>query len=359
MCTLGRTATGTARKADNKPNRTRIPVWDDQERNDNGAKRCRCHFLTIPIRPIAPKYLLGGWNNDRYELITQENYEFLRDSYLRYAELMGVLPKHTPGKTIGEGINNAYNEMLELIGDNPKLNIEDNHGQLYFNLWSYHKWGRYVVYYFPVKFIENLCPVLKRITISFLNVLMNNNGISTIIDEFDLDTVLDWMSGEDCQNRDEIKKAEELVCSYRGGKAYRLLETVRTKSYYKNVRVAINRYIPRNDFEISLIDSMKDGIDFLYPDKGIMYYAYDPFLDEDRDYPPITLDRQIRMVYDIDDPITNGLLDYLNCEQQETYEIIPTACKPLSPQTDRLFSVQDTYPERFFQWASKFIDITS
>lgn len=141
MCTLGRTTAGTARKADNKPDRARLPAWDGQEGNDDGTKRCRCHFLTTQLRPIAPEHVQGGWGDDRYELITQENYEFLRDSYLRYAELMEVTPNHRPGASLGESINNVYREMHAVIGDKPNLNVEENEGRLYFNLWAYYEWG--------------------------------------------------------------------------------------------------------------------------------------------------------------------------------------------------------------------------
>ena len=71
MCTLGRTTAGTARKADNKPDRARLPAWDGQEGNDDGTKRCRCHFLTTQLRPIAPEHVQAGEENDSYELITQ------------------------------------------------------------------------------------------------------------------------------------------------------------------------------------------------------------------------------------------------------------------------------------------------
>ena len=104
---------------------------------------------------------------------------------------------------------------------------------------------------------------------------------------------------------------------------------------------------------------MKEGMEFIYTDRGIMQYTYDPYFDEQCDYPPITLDRQIRVVYDGDDIVSDGILEYFNCEQRETYEITPVRCMALSPETGTLFSMGDNYPERFFKWATKFIDIIS
>ncbi len=359
MCTLGRTAAGTARKADNKPDRARIPAWDGQEGNDDGAKRCRCHFLTTPLRPIAPEHVQAGEENDGYELVTQENYEYLRDSYLRYAELMEATPNHRPGASLGESINNVYREMRALIGDKPNLNIEENGGRLYFNLWAYYEWGKYMVYYFPVKFIEELNPRLKRIAISFFNGLMHANGFSTIMEEYDLDIVLEWMTDTQCQTHEEVEKAKALKYSYDCGRAFKLLETVWKKSYHKNLKAAVDRYMPQNELERSLINAMQEGMEFIYTDRGLMRYAYDPYFDEECDYPPIPLDRQIRVLYDADDIVSDGILDYFNCEQRETYEITPVRCMALSPHTDKLFSMGDNYPERFFKWATKFIDIIS
>ena len=255
MCTLGRTAAGTARKADNKPDRARIPAWDGQEGNDDGAKRCRCHFLTTPLRPIAPEHVQAGEENDGYELVTQENYEYLRDSYLRYAELMEATPNHRPGASLGESINNVYREMRALIGDKPNLNIEENGGRLYFNLWAYYEWGKYMVYYFPVKFIEELNPRLKRIAISFFNGLMHANGFSTIMEEYDLDIVLEWMTDTQCQTHEEVEKAKALKYSYDCGRAFKLLETVWKKSYHKNLKAAVDRSMPQNELERSLINA--------------------------------------------------------------------------------------------------------
>ena len=358
MRTLGKTSAGTARTIVDKSDRARLPKGIITESNDDGARRCRCHFLTDTIPPIAPTHIAWG-NNKEYEIVTQENYEYLRDSYLRYAELSGVRPELTSGQSVGESINNVFNAMLHLLGESQNLNIEENEGRLYFNIWAYHVWGRYVVYYFPTKFMESLNPGLRKIVMTFFCKFMRSNGISTIEYDYDLEVMLDWIQNDDGYDVIEAEKRRSLVKSYSTGKAIRLLEKVGKKSYFKNLGKAIARYKPVNEFEQSLVSVMSEGLEFINPDKGIMQYAYDPFYDEDCDYPPIPLSRQIRVVYDIDDEVTDGLLDYLNCEQRETYEITPVECMLVSPETDCLFAMKDDYPERFFKWTEKFIDLIS
>lgn len=101
---------------------------------------------------------------------------------------------------------------------------------------------------------------------------------------------------------------------------------------------------------------MKEGLEFLSPERGIMEYGYDPFYEEEPDYLPMYLNRQIRVVYDCNDPVTDSLVDYYNSYSRETYDIIPATTCDLSPETEELFCMDD-YPERFFKWAENFINI--
>ena len=68
------------------------------------------------------------------------------------------------------------------------------------------------------------------------------------------------------------------------------------------------------------------------------------------------LEQQIRVIYDCRDMVTDYLIDFYNSSRQETYDIIPITTFALSPETDRVFSMEDNYPERFFRWADKFIN---
>ena len=70
MCTIGRTAGGTAGKAHHRTDRAQYPVWNGQERKDNGAKRCRSSFLntTFLPRPL-PSLFVEDTGGNRYNLI--------------------------------------------------------------------------------------------------------------------------------------------------------------------------------------------------------------------------------------------------------------------------------------------------
>ena len=53
-------------------------------------------------------------------LITRENYEYLRDSFFRYASLMKKEAVHAPGLTMAEGITRLHDEMSDLVGNDMK-----------------------------------------------------------------------------------------------------------------------------------------------------------------------------------------------------------------------------------------------
>lgn len=358
MCTIGRTAGGTAGKAHHRTDRAQYPVWNGQERKDNGAKRCRYPFLntTLLPRPL-PSLFVEAPGGNRYNLITQENYEFLRDSYFRYACLLGKEAVHTPGRTFGEGIARLHEEMEVLVGEELNVNIEEQNGRLLFRLWKTHRWGVLTLYYFPVKFVEDLNPELRRISITFIHQQMKANGIQTVLDEDDTDYVLIWLSEEvPDETAEERRKRLKLLRSYENGKVQALLRRVENRCYYKNLPKALDRYEPQNDYERSLVSAMKEGLDFLSPEHGIMEYSYDPFYEEEPECLPMYLHQQIRVVYDSNDMVTDYLVDYYNSYSRETYDIIPATTLALSPETEKLFYMDD-YPERFLQWADKFINI--
>ena len=55
---------------------------------------------------------------------------------------------------------------------------------------------------------------------------------------------------------------------------------------------------------------MKRGLPFLTPARGIMQYAYDAYYSENPDFHPMYLQQQIRVVYDINDIVSDYLVDY-------------------------------------------------
>lgn len=228
------------------PDREKHPNRNRPKEKNYGASVRRNDFLNTALSPIAPTCVIRDEYKVNYNYITQENYHFLRDSYFHYAELLGVKVLHKVGKTVGQSIANLYDEMNILTGDDIELNIETCEEKLCFVLWKTHQWGKYTLYWFPVKFVEKLPSQLRRIIISFLHQLIRSNGLATMNNEYDSEMVLDWieeMSYE--RGKKEVDKIHALVKSYREGKIYRLLARVETKCYYKRLSTAIENILRR------------------------------------------------------------------------------------------------------------------
>lgn len=122
---------------------------------------------------------------------------------------------HAPGLTMAEGITRLHDEMSDLVGNDMNVNIEQDGERLIFRLWKCHRWGELTLYYFPVKFVENLGPELRRISVTFIHNLMQANGIDTILDEDDTEYALTWLAEENDDEQDDRKKQAETAAFIR------------------------------------------------------------------------------------------------------------------------------------------------
>lgn len=357
MQTVGITTGGGAGPANYKRDRKRVPLRDEQKREAVRTRRHSYDFLTQIIAPICRASVTrAGYDGEVYELITEKNYTSLRESYFRYADLLGVRPApHDPGKTYSEGIVNLYFEMRALLSDKQRLNFDYDLGGLHFTIWQHNKWGKHELYWFPVSFVTQLNPQLRRIAITFIHELMKSNGLDTIIRTADLEMTTSWI--EDCIhefNKEDRERWRKALDSYDSGPAQRLLTRVEKQSYYKKLPRAIARYEPRNDYEARLKELMREGLQFIGSEKpAIASFGYDPYREQEPDFHPIGIERQIRFFYEFDE-ILNSVYDTLNNEQHETYTLTPVTTLRLSRDTESVFAMND-YPERFFVWADKFI----
>lgn len=357
MQAVGSISKRKTRRVYHKPVTMECAKRSEQEKTDYGAQWCRNSFLKTVFVPIAPAHITRDWMGERYNYVTRENYDYLVRTAIRYASLLGVELKHNPGSSIGEGISNIYDELDNIIGE-INLNIEPYEDKLQFVLWKYHHWGDYTFYWLPVKFTETLNPRLKKIALSFIHQFMHSNGMITTNKASDVEWILEWaedsLNETDPCDRKEYKRA---IKSYQSGKAFNLMKRIDKKCYYRNLPLAIQRYAPNNEFEQQLIDIFRDGLRFIGKDKpSIMSYGYDPLEDEDRDYHPVDMERMIRVVYDLDDFVSEWMMDWANGELRESYDISPATQFVLSPDTDQIYSM-DEYPETFFKWFDRICNL--
>lgn len=357
MHTPERIADRTALALHNKRDRAVRSARSKPGQKADGAQRCCNAFLKSTFESTVPSFIIKDRGTGSSNIITQENYGFLRDSYLRYAELLNVKAEHNPSGSLNERITQLYYDMSTMLPPNTRVNIEMDDGRLFFTLWRWHTWGNLQLYFFPMRFLTKINAELRRIAISFLHKFMHANRIGTVMDCDETECVFDFLLADyDPKNagRDSLNDKRRIE-AYQSGYISRLFKRITRKCYHDDIQEALDGYKPAGNRERMLIDAMREGLQFLDPVKPIMAYGYDPYREEEPEVYPVSLEQQICMVYDTDDIVVNTIIEFLNGNYQESYDILPVSTVNLSPETESVFNIVDDYPERFFQWADRFI----
>ena len=101
--------------------------------------------------------------------------------------------------------------------------------------------------------------------------------------------------------------------------------------------------------ERDLLGLVSEGLELITPDSPcLIRYYYDWAYEKEPDFPPVGLDTQIMLAYSNNDMLAENMESYFNSDCRETYAITPVTYMYLTPETDRLFRMDD-YPERLFQ----------
>lgn len=298
---------------------------------------------------------------DNYNYLTRANYLYLFRCVRNYARLIRKKHVHNPGESVGAGICNLFYELDALVGEQISVNIHTEGKRLIFVLWDNYEWGHYNVYWIPVKFVESLPVPLKRLTISFLHLFGKSMKLLTTNRTDDMDFILEWQL-ESADEFDDPKDRQAYVKhieSYLlGGKVHKLMERVETKCYHRDLRGALDSYVPASDRQRKWIDVMKDGLRFIGEDRpDIFQYAYDVYADEENECEcePLTLEQTIRFIYDADDWVTRHLSQYVDEIYNSSYAVGTCATLTLAPDTNEPFG-KEAFPEEFFEYMDKLND---
>lgn len=86
----------------------------------------------------------------------------------------------------------------------------------------------------------------------------------------------------------------------------------------------------------------------------IMDYQYDWIYEKEPDFMPAPLESQILLAYSTNDEIVRDMMSTFSADMQESYNLTPVSTMLLTPETDRIFSMDD-FPERFAGWFNRFV----
>lgn len=160
MCTIGRTAGGTAGKAHHRTDRAQYPHGTDKKRKDNGAKWCRSSFWSAP-RFCPDHCRVPSWKTPE-ETGTISSRRKITNSCVILISVCLPWEKCYVQTYIWRNNAKLHEEMEILVGEELNVNIEEQNGRLLFRLWKTHRWGCTDIVLFPGEIpVEALGPELE------------------------------------------------------------------------------------------------------------------------------------------------------------------------------------------------------
>lgn len=333
------------------------PRHGKTEKKSPSPKRGNNDFLTGKLFPVAPPEIWISTEEEEINVATAENYRRLLSSAENYARLVGQELKVKKGRNPSHSISLLYDALDILIPQH--LNIEQQDGKLSFCLYEYHQWDDYTFYWLPISFAETLPAKLKRITLTFIHLFVSHQGIYSVSEMPFFDYVVEYLmelEEDDDLSAKQCREISGLASSYYKGNIWRKLNNVQKKGYYKDLPRAMEHYATSGRKERKLVSFIHEGLELIKAGQpSILDYRYNPYEEdgEEKDYPPVELDRMILLTYDINDRINEDMADSANAELRESYALAPVTTCLLSPDTREPFH-KDDYPERFCKWFTEF-----
>lgn len=333
------------------------PGDKQQEKKKAAPRRNGNDFLMGRVLPIAPDYYIPKSGTERISITTEENFEYLYRSAQRYAALAGIdLPFRRKKETPRINIINLYKALDSILPEH--VNLEQMNGRLHFCLYQFHNWED-TLYWIPLDFTEKLPKQLKRVTLEFIRRFVRHHGMQDIIGTYYYEMAEESLENYGNYNEEatakEIKRCAATIQSYEKGKARRALQRMGKRKFCANLEREIQGCQPGKSNERVLLNLITEGLSYISSESpNIMGYSYDWAYEESPDFRPVELDVQLALTYSIKDALADEMESYFRSDWQESYAIIPVTTLYLTPQTDRIFTMDD-FPERLSKWLDRFI----
>ena len=330
------------------------------KKEDTAATGKRHDFLTDKIPPLAPDF----WHKDGYDgspvnLTTPENFDYLYQSASNYAGLMGIkLPfRYRKGGSPRLKITELYKAMEESVPE--CVNLEEKEGRLHFCLFRHHDWPEPTLFWIPIDFIEKISVPVRCIVREFIRRFIRHHGLNMVKEtwyyELALEELRDWKERDPDASPQEIRQNNLLAESYETGKISKALKRMEGKPFCVRLEDKIRECRTEAKRERELLGLVSEGLELITPDNPcLIQYYYDWAYEKEPNFPPIGLDTQIMLAYSNNDMLAENMESYFNSDCRETYAITPVTYMYLTPETDRLFRMDD-YPERLSKWMQRFM----
>lgn len=222
-----------------------------------------------------------------------------------------------------------------------------------------HKWPDYELLWLPLDFTERLGPPVRRVVLEFIRRFIRHHRMNDLKGTYYYDMTEDYMErcmdDPDEYTPDDRRRITRLMASYDDGKIARLLKRMRGRAFCTGLEDGLESCLPQTDGERKLLELVREGMTLM--GKGvpcIMDYQYDWIYEKEPDFMPAPLESQILLAYSTNDEIVRDMMSTFNVDMQESYNLTPVSTMLLTPETDRIFSMDD-FPERFAGWFNRFV----
>lgn len=280
----------------------------------------------------------------------EENYCYLYESVENYLSLLGSSMPEPDGSFI-----TLYKILKDKLYKDQELHlIRGCNGELFFRIGYPHDFLVNEVCFIPCKILAETSGKFREILLLFFR-MFSLQGITSMYEEFDFEMLMDSMGCEyDPKNDPEECK---LLFNYEKGDIRGIFNEISAEPCnLHTLSEAISSYVPNNNFEGELLELIKKGIEIFGMNECIVRYVYEGIgdLSEEEldygDYYVIPFDREVRVVYDADDLLTENLLEGINADygQYGYSDYIPATFIDISPETKEVLTYG--YPELFFEW---------
>mgnify|MGYP006987329441 CR=1 FL=1 len=232
-------------------------------------------------------------------------------------------------------------------------------GKLYFCLYRFHEWPDYTLFWIPIDFIEKISVPVRCIVREFIRRFIRHHGLNMVKEtwyyELALEELRDWKERDPDASPQEIRQNNLLAESYETGKISKALKRMEGKPFCVRLEDKIRECRTEAKRERELLGLVSEGLELITPDNPcLIQYYYDWAYEKEPNFPPIGLDTQIMLAYSNNDMLAENMESYFNSDCRETYAITPVTYMYLTPETDRLFRMDD-YPERLSKWMQRFM----
>lgn len=337
------------------------PGCKEAKKKAASSARKRNGFLTGKLLPVTSDYYAEcPEKGTDINVATREAFDYLYRSAANYAALLGVdlpFPRKKRSSHPRLDIVRLYGVMEDLLPEHVNLELVD--GRLTFCLYRFHKWPDYELLWLPLEFTERLGPPVRRVVLEFIRRFIRHHRMDDLKGTYYYDMTEDYMErctdDPDEYTPDDRRRITRLMASYDDGKIARLLKRMRGRAFCTGLEDGLESCRPQTDGERKLLELVREGMTLM--GKGvpcIMDYQYDWIYEKEPDFMPAPLESQILLAYSTNDEIVRDMMSTFSVDMQESYNLTPVSTMLLTPETDRIFSMDD-FPERFAGWFNRFV----